>query len=186
MKQTNTGRIIKAKVNVNYTIIPNGILKNKNLSLEAKGLLCLILSLPEDWIIYKTQLQDFSSCGRDKTIKAFNQLIEVGYIVGEKIVNSKGQFQGWNYIVYPEIPAGDTNKPIPENPISDNPISEKPNSENQVLLIKEKQNKEKQNKEIKNKKYNNNIYNNTSIENFSVEDELLADEFLSGYLQRKL
>ena len=73
--------IVRSKVKQNYTIIRNDILTNKNISLKAKGLLCLLLSLPNDWVIYKTQLSDFSSDGRDATTNAFNELVELGFAI---------------------------------------------------------------------------------------------------------
>lgn len=123
---TNRGLIIKSKETQNFAIIPNKLLRNENLSLKAKGLICILLSLPNDWAVYKSQLQQFSNDGRDATVNAFNELIDKGYIHSIQRLNSKGQFDGWDYVIYSESTVPDTKNPIPENPESDNPVSVNP------------------------------------------------------------
>jgi len=113
---TNRGLIVKSKETKNFAVIPNKLLRDENLSLKAKGLLCLLLSLPDDWAVYKGQLQQFSSDGRDATINAFNELVDKGYIIGIKRINEKGQFDGWDYVVYSESTVSNIKNPIPENP----------------------------------------------------------------------
>jgi predicted GNAT superfamily acetyltransferase len=122
----NRGLIVKSKLNKDFAIIPNKLLRDTNLSLKAKGLICILLSLPDDWAVYKGQLQQFSSDGRDATINSFNELLDKGYITGVQRINSRGQFDGWDYVVYSESVLSDTENPIPENPISDNLISDNP------------------------------------------------------------
>ena len=165
----NTGKIVRSKVNQNYTIVKNEILKNEYMSLKAKGLLCLLLSLPPDWIIYKTQLSQFSSDGKDATTAAFNELVEVGYITVMKLVNEKGQKMGYDYIVYDEIPSGDSIKPITENPFTD-----KPKTDITALLNTNILNKKIQNKKIN----NNNIRSNTNSGNY--ENIIFGNEYVEG------
>ena len=81
-----------------------------------------ILSLPDDWAIYKSNLHQFSSDGITATTNAFNELVDKGYIQSFQNKNSQGQFIGWNYIIY-DI---NTNNPILGNIISENLISEDP------------------------------------------------------------
>ena len=121
MKQQNTGLIVKSKLTEKYTIIPNAILTDQKLSLKSKGLLCILLSLPSDWAVYKSQLQSFSTDGRDSTTSSFNELVDNGYITAIRRINSKGQFMGWDYVVYNERV-----EPITENPITENPSSVNP------------------------------------------------------------
>lgn len=137
MKLNNTGLIVKSKLEVPFVQIPNKVLRDPALSLKAKGLLSILLSLPNDWCIYKTQLPSFSKDGRDATIAAFDELVKAGYIVGVRRHNSKGQFAGYDYVVYNE-PA----TPFPENPITDKPISDNPSLQIQTVQTN--------NKEIKN------------------------------------
>jgi hypothetical protein len=121
MKQQNTGLIVKSKLTEKFTIIPNAILTDQKLSLKSKGLLCILLSLPSDWAVYKSQLQSFSTDGRDATTKAFDELVYNGYITAIRRINSRGQFMGWDYVVYNERV-----EPITENPITENPFSVNP------------------------------------------------------------
>lgn len=123
---TNRGLIVKSKQATDFAIIPNKLLRDTNLTLKAKGLLCLLLSLPNDWAVYKTQLQQFSSDGRDATVSAFNELVDKGYITSVQRFNAKGQFDGWDYVVYSEIVLPDTNNPITENPVLGNTKPENP------------------------------------------------------------
>jgi hypothetical protein len=121
MKLQNTGLIVKSKLTEKYTIIPNAILNDQKLSLKSKGLLCILLSLPSDWAVYKSQLQTFSTDGRDGTIASFNELVDNGYITAIRRHNSKGQFMGWDYVVYNERVEPITETPITENPKTVNP-----------------------------------------------------------------
>lgn len=165
--------IVRSKVKDNFTIIRNDILTNKNISLKAKGLLCLLLSLPSDWVIYKTQLNDFSLDGRDATTNAFNELVEEGYILSVERINEKGQKMGFDYIVYDEITSGDTENPITENPKSDKPKSDKPSLQRTNL----------QRTKLQNNNINNNILDtrtstSTSMEN--TEDIIFGNKSVEG------
>lgn len=140
MKQKNTGLIIKANLEMHYAQIPNKLLRDARLGLKSKGLLSILLSLPSDWAVYKTQLQQFSTDGRDATISAFNELIKFGYIVSVKKINNKGQFSGYEYIVYNE----------PASPFPENPKTVNPNTDNTALQIKKVQKKEITNKDTSN------------------------------------
>lgn len=150
----NTGQIKKSKQAAKFTVIPNAILEDKNLSLKAIGLLCYLLRLPADWAINKTSLHKYLKDGRDAVLAAFKELEDFGYIEAEEI-REKGRFVGFNYEVsdfpkktdikpdefsenpLPEKPITENPEsvaPITENPITVNPISGKPISENPELL----------------------------------------------------
>jgi hypothetical protein len=118
----NTGSIIKSKTNDPFVRLPNITARSTELSWKAKGLLIGILSLPDDWAIYKSNLHQFSSDGITATTNAFNELVDKGYIQSFQNKNSQGQFIGWNYIIY-DI---NTNNPILGNIISEDLISEDP------------------------------------------------------------
>ena len=129
------GKIIRLKTKSNFTQIPNAVLQNKDLSWKAKGLLGCILSMHDNWVVYKTTLHQFSSDGRDSTITAFNELIKCDYIKQINQRSSNGRFADVYYYVSP-IPFTDLPKsvlPNSENPKSDNP---------QLINNKELNNKE--------------------------------------------
>ena len=121
----------------NYTVIDNNIFKNRDLSLKAKGLLCLMLSLPDDWDYTLAGLATLSSDGIDSTRSALNELEEHKYFK-RNILKENGRYSDVEYIVS-ETPMAD------EEPILEEPILGKPILGNQLQLntyeIKEKKNK---------------------------------------------
>jgi len=192
MKQKNTGQIFKSKTTERFTQIPNEVLRDPNLSLKAKGLLGMLLSLPSDWCIYKTQLPQFTKDGRDGTIAAFDELIENGFIAAIRKINSKGQFEGWSYIVYNERTVQNP-EPITDKPITEKPNSVNPISENTSLQIKIEQIKNVQIKNVQNTGTNilgkfelkNIICNNLNLrtEQFNI---FVDDNFQSYWNKNKL
>lgn len=94
--------IIKKKEHKNnYTCVSNEILQRKDLSMQAKGLLVYLLSLPEDWEIHKSEVWKHFSNGRDAVYRAFEELERKGYIQGKKYRDKKGRIQ-YQYTVYEE------------------------------------------------------------------------------------
>jgi hypothetical protein len=114
-----------------YTIISNYHLKNKEISLRAKGLLSLMLSLPDNWDYSILGLVTLSKDGKDVVMKALNELEEFGYLVRTQTVDEKGRFAGYAYDIY-ETPQ--TEKPCPENPNTVKPNAENPYPVNQTQL----------------------------------------------------
>lgn len=94
--------IYKAKVPSHFAIIPNETAQDLQLSFEARGLLTLMLSMPEDWAIHKEWLiKQSPKCGRDKMTRILRELIDCGYVV-KKAAHVDGQFAGVDWIVYAE------------------------------------------------------------------------------------
>lgn len=93
-------RIEKDKDNP-YVMLNKSFLNDENLSWKAKGLLSYILSLPDDWQIYETELTTHSRDKRDSTRSAVKELISNGYIVkGERFRDEKGHLKGNEYTVF--------------------------------------------------------------------------------------
>jgi hypothetical protein len=139
------GKIMKARgLQANFVQIPNTIVQSKLLSLKAKGLLCYLLSLPEDWVVYKTKLHTELKEGRDATIEAFNELIEHGYILQVQIIGEGGRFE-YDYVVYNEAVKPVSGKAVNGNTVTDNPCTVKPlpyKEDNNKEIITKKENKE--------------------------------------------
>lgn len=95
----NSGQIIRSKSTDNFTILPNELVKSEDLSLEEKGLLSFLLSLPSDWVLYKTQLTKHLPDSKGTIDRVFKSLQEKGYILSVKVIDN-GHFKGWNHIVY--------------------------------------------------------------------------------------
>ena len=83
-----------------YTIMANHHLKNRNLSLKAKGLLSVMLSLPEDWDYTLKGLAHISKEGIDAIREAIRELESAGYILRNRSRNGKGQLGGAEYVIY--------------------------------------------------------------------------------------
>lgn len=94
------GGIFKAKLKLNYFFCYNETAQDPNISAQAKGVLMYLLSLPEGWKIYVTELHNHFTNGRDGIIKAFNELVEHEYIVKTE-VRDGGKFKENLYQVYP-------------------------------------------------------------------------------------
>ncbi len=99
--------IFKAKVPSNFAQIPNDTAQDSRLSFEARGLLTLILSMPDDWVIHKEWLiKQSPKCGRDKMTRLLRELIDYGYVV-KKAKHEEGQLNGVDWLVYAEPHSGE-------------------------------------------------------------------------------
>lgn len=123
-----------------YTVMSNHHLRDKTLGLKAKGLLSVILSLPEDWDYSIRGLAKICDCGRDAIGAALTELEKAGYITRERQRTEDGKLAGTAYIIreFPEIPAGERQcesaQPMPDFPAQGNPAQEKPAQENPPQL----------------------------------------------------
>lgn len=96
----NTTKIIRS-VNTskhNFTPISNQLIQSQSVSLEAKGLIMFIISLPETWIIYKCQVQAALKMNKTKFNRVWKEAVEAGYIKVIKERADKGRFN-YHYIV---------------------------------------------------------------------------------------
>ena len=90
---------IRVEKNKNFTTINNEFIFNKNLSLKAKGLLCHLLALPNDWRLYVEEVEKWSTDGKSAIYSAFKELTSNGYMKREQ-KREKGKIVSWDYIVY--------------------------------------------------------------------------------------
>ena len=118
-----------------YTVMANHHLRNKALSLKAKGLLSYMLSLPEDWNYTLSGLATSCKDGLDSVRQAVSELETYGYVVRSRIRDARGRLRDTEYVVYespvPVKPALD--EPIEENPVQEEPVLENPTLENPAL-----------------------------------------------------
>ena len=128
-------RIEKAR---DYTVMSNHHLRDQSLSLKAKGLLSMMLSLPEEWNYTTRGLASICKEGTDSIGSALKELERTGYIVRNRLRDSKGKILDVEYVIYkiphpaaePDTAAPDTACPHPENPDMDIPCLEKPSQLN--------------------------------------------------------
>ena len=111
-----------------YTVMSNHHLRNANLSLKAKGLLSMMLSLPEDWNYTTRGLAKICKEGVDAIGAALRELEAAGYIVRHKLRDRQGRISDTEYVIYeqPQLRKPDTDSPDTENPYMDKPDTEKP------------------------------------------------------------
>ena len=93
-------RVVKTR---DFTIMSNHHLKNKNLSLKAKGLLSYMLSLPEDWNYTIGGLTVVCMEGRDAIREAVKELERQGYVVRTRVRDEQGRLRNAEYTIY-EVP----------------------------------------------------------------------------------
>lgn len=118
-----------------YTVMSNYHLRDKALSLKAKGLLSQMLSLPEDWDYTLAGLSLINKESKDAIRTAINELENAGYIIRRQTIDVSGRFAGNEYIIY-ESPT----PPVLENPTTAKPTSEKPTQLNIDILNTKKSN----------------------------------------------
>lgn len=104
--------VFRIEKNKNYTVMSNYHLRDKQISLKAKGLLSFMLSLPEDWDYSLDGLEKVCKEGKDSIRTALKELKEYGYLEIKKKQNEKGIFE-YEYIIY-------------EHPHIDNPYMDFP------------------------------------------------------------
>jgi hypothetical protein len=91
--------IIRIKHTANFLIMDKKALQDVRMSWRAKGLLAYLLSLPNDWTIYTTELQKRSTDGRRSMTAAINELKQKGYIIYRKTSKGRGKITH-EYVVF--------------------------------------------------------------------------------------
>ena len=155
----------------------NHHLRNKELSLKAKGLLSQMLSLPEDWDYTLAGLSYINRESIDAIRTAVWELEKAGYITRRQGRDEKGKMTAIEYTIYeqPQPPALDC--PVLENPTADNPILENPTADNPTLENPMQLNKDIQKTDLsKKEKSNTDLSNNHSIPILSPNPSPLREE----------
>ncbi|MGE4214446.1 MAG: DUF6017 domain-containing protein [Anaerotignaceae bacterium] len=119
-----------------YTVMANHHLRNTALSLKAKGLLSLMLSLPESWDYTTKGLAAICKDGVDSICAAVKELEDNGYVLRRRIRNEKGQLTTTEYTILeqPREEASPKRKnPVLGNPVLENPILRKPEQAKPIL-----------------------------------------------------
>ena len=129
--------VFRVERTTGYTVMSNHHLRNKDLSLKAKGLLSQMLSLPEDWDFTLAGLSYINREKIDAIREAIRELEKAGYVVRSRERDDKGRLRGADYIIYeqPQQPVSDL--PVLDNPMLENPTLEKPMLENPTQLNKD-------------------------------------------------
>ena len=133
-----------------YTVMSNHHLRNAGLSLKSKGLLSMMLSLPEDWNYTTRGLAKICKEGTDSSGSALKELERAGYIVRNRLRDSKGKIVDVEYVIYETPHPPDTGQPCDDEPDTACPDTEDPDMDNPCLENRPQLNKEKRNPEEQN------------------------------------
>ena len=133
-----------------YTVMSNHHLRNTELSLKAKGLLSLMLSLPDNWDYTTKGLARICKDGVDSICAAVRELEEHGYVIRERVRGANSQLGSIEYTILeqPAEPSPERENPVQVKPILENPVWGKPEQENPAQSNKDKSNKDKSNTDL--------------------------------------
>ena len=134
--------VFRVERNKGYTVMSNHHLRNKELTLKAKGLLSQMLSLPEDWDYTLAGLAHINRESIDAIRTAIWELEKAGYITRRQGRDDKGKMTAIEYTIYeqpqpPELDCPILENPTAANPILENPTTDNPTSENPTQLNKD-------------------------------------------------
>lgn len=101
----------------NFTVVPNGYLRNIRLSLKGRGLLTTLLSLPPDWVFSEVGLSKILPEGLGSVRSGLKELEKLGYVHRERVRNDRGQLKGTIWHIYEEPYFPDEKNPSYEPPI---------------------------------------------------------------------
>ena len=123
--------VFRVEKNRNYTVMSNYHLKDKSLTLKSKGLLSLILSLPDEWNYTTRGLAAICKEGVDCIGAALRELEVAGYLDRHQLRDGKGRITDTEYIIYeypPDRPdrLPESNQPDTQLPYTVSPHTEKP------------------------------------------------------------
>ena len=130
-----------------YTVMSNHHLRDKALSLKSKGLLSMMLSLPEDWNYTTRGLAKICKEGVDAIGGALRELESAGYIIRHQMRDRQGRISDTEYVIYeqPQPKASDTPQPDTASPDTENPYLADPDTEKPAELNIEKSRTQKSN-----------------------------------------
>lgn len=111
--------IRKGQYTENYTVLPNDLTQNRNLSFEAKGMLGYLLSKPNNWVVRETDLCKEGGCGTHKVRRIKNELIAAKYIIKARPRNEDGTFSPVDFEVFPEPQTSIVQKPTVDDPTAE-------------------------------------------------------------------
>lgn len=176
-----------------YTVMANHHLRNTKLSLKAKGLLSLMLSLPEDWDYTTKGLAKICKDGVDSICSTVNELDEHGYVIRERIRNAKGQLTDIQYTILeqPKPPQPGQGKPKQENPVLDSPVlgtpkQEEPEQGNPAQLNTKKSSNQGLNTDLSNTEVSNPIQSNPYEDELQAADGMGTDTRSSREIYREI
>lgn len=140
--------VFRVEKNTNYTTMCNYHLRNQTLNLKAKGLLSMLLSLPDTWNYSVRGLAAISLEGVDGILTALKELEAHGYLERHQLCQPSGRLGQTEYVIF-EMPGLKPHRDSPcmENPYTVSPCMEKPDTITPAERSKEELSKDQSNTE---------------------------------------
>ena len=147
--------VMRVKKDKNYSVISNCLLRDKDISLKAKGLLCVMLSLPDKWEFSIAGLAAISHEGETSIRSTLKELEQNRYLERGKVKDEKNKVIGWDYSVYEKkfdekdrVYKDEANRVYADKkknePHDGSPVVGNNHVENQRQLIKDKESTEQE------------------------------------------
>ncbi|MCD7920588.1 MAG: helix-turn-helix domain-containing protein [Clostridiales bacterium] len=138
--------VFRVERNSNYTTMSNYHLRDNNLSLKAKGLLSVFLSLPDSWHYSVRGLVAICKEGRDCIVATLQELENAGYLERHQQRQDNGKMGVIEYVIFEKPQSPCTENPDTVKPDTAYPNTEKPDTENPPQIITNRTNTEQINK----------------------------------------
>lgn len=145
--------VFRIEKSCDYTVMSNHHLRDTGLSLKSKGLLSMMLSLPEDWNYTTRGLAKICKEGTDSIGSALKEMERARYIVRNRLRDSKGKIVDVEYVIYekphppePDRPCEGLSEQV--HPDTENPDMDTPGLEKRPQLNKDKRNPDRPKKDL--------------------------------------
>ena len=126
--------IIKKGSSENFMLMQRHPLQRPDMSMRAKGLLAYLMSLPQDWVIHRTELVSHFKDGKDAVFAALNELIDLGYVVRQQERGARGKFAEVNYTASDVLlNSPQTDLPVADKPVTDLPVTVNPHLQRNII-----------------------------------------------------
>lgn len=130
-----------------FTVMLNACITDPRISLKAKGIMSLMLSLPPDWEFNVRGLSTFCTDGRDSVASSLNELKKFGYLTVKQSRDGKGRVAHSVYVINQTPDESDEILSISEykedTPCTENPSTDKPDTEKPAVINTKTQNTDK-------------------------------------------
>jgi hypothetical protein len=148
-----------------FTQISNVLLEDSRLSWRAKGVLCYLMSRPDNWKVNKTDIKNRATEGRDALQSVLGELRKFGYLHIYRNTTSQGQIEGWVWEYDDEPFILD---------VLENQTTEKPQEFDQIQAIPRTTDFPYDGNPVRRESstYNNTVINNTDFNNKNKDKEL--------------
>lgn len=166
--------IIRVNKNKNYTVMSNFHLKDKRLSLKAKGLLSVMLSLPKNWDYSIAGLVAISKESQSCIKSILDELKKFNYLKITKLMPDKTESGRIEYIydIYEKPKQEDKKQEVENQPLEFQPL--------EIQALENQGQYNTNNKLLNNKLLNNKLLINNTNNNISSDLENLIDNFSSN------